>query len=91
MTVEEFCGKLDTLVSGLNSGTAQEDTFSELAVYSAEAEKLGMKTAKQLLENLHTVLKNRKEGGASEGSVAIRLTALEFYVKKLQSGSTEDL
>jgi hypothetical protein len=94
MTVEELCEKLDTLLSGLNTsgfGSVDDGVLANLAAYSSEAGGLGMKAAKQLIDNLGEVLKTRKEGGSSDESVSIRLTALDFYIKKLQGGSTEDL
>lgn len=91
MTVEELCGKLETLVSALGAGPAGDGVFSDLAACASGADGLGMKSGKQLIENLGAVLKTRKEGGSSEESVSIRLTALDFYIKKLQSGNTEDL
>ena len=36
-------------------------------------------------------MKAIREGKSQAGSGEIRLTALDFYVKKLSSGNTEDL
>jgi hypothetical protein len=94
MTVEELCGKLNTLISGLNAsgfGSADDGVFANLTAYAADADGLGMKAAKQMIDNLSAVLKTRKEGGSSDESVQVRLTALDFYIKEFQSGSTEDL
>ncbi|MDR2079338.1 MAG: hypothetical protein LBP74_06440, partial [Treponema sp.] len=66
MTVEELCGKIDTLLSGLNAsgfGSVDDGVLANLEAYASEAEGLGMKSAKQLIENLGAVLKTRKEGG----------------------------
>jgi hypothetical protein len=94
MTVEELCGKLETLIAGLNAsgfGSVDDSVCENLTACSSGAGEQGMKTGKQLIENLCTVLKARKEGKSSDDSVLIRVTALDFYVKNLQSGSTEDL
>jgi hypothetical protein len=93
MTLEELYTKLDGLLKGLPpSGFDAVDggVIDGITACAAEAEGLGMKSGKQLIVNLAEALKNRQSGGSDE-SVQLRLTALDFYIKKLQSGSTEDL
>ncbi|MDR0402147.1 MAG: hypothetical protein LBH35_01000 [Treponema sp.] len=94
MTIEELCGKLVRVVSELPASgfdAVSDDVVAELDGCASAAGTTGAHEGKKLIENLVSVLKTRKEGGSSDDSVSIRLTALDFYVKKLQSGSTEDL
>jgi hypothetical protein len=94
MTVDELEIKLDAILKKMPSSgfDATADTIiAELGACTGCAEELGMKSCKQLLENLEAALKTRKTGGNTDESVQVRVTAMDFYVKKLQSGSTEDL
>jgi hypothetical protein len=94
MTVEELRSTLETIVSNLNSagfGAIDPGVVEKLDTLSASAGELGMKEGKHLLENLAGVMKAIKEGKSSADSGAIRLTALDFYVKKIDGGSIEDL
>ena len=94
MTLEELYTKLDTLLKGLPaSGFDALDgaAAAGLNACAVEADGLGMKSGRQLIANLAEALTNRQNGGGSDESVQLRLTALDFYVKKLQSGATEDL
>jgi hypothetical protein len=68
-----------------------DNVIAELDSYASASGAAGAHEGKKLIENLAAVLKNRKQGSSTDESVSIRLTALDFYVKKLQSGSTEDL
>jgi hypothetical protein len=94
MTIEELCEKLVGLTASLPASDydkTSDDVIAELDVYASAANNAGANEGKKLIENLASVLKTRKQGGSTDESVSIRLTALDFYVKKLQSGSTEDL
>ena len=94
MTIEELCEKLVSLVSGLpTSGfdTISDSVITELDSCASAAASAGATEGKKLVENLASVLKTRKQGGSTDESVSIRLTALDFHIKKLQSGGTEDL
>jgi hypothetical protein len=94
MTIEELREKLNALITGFpDSGfdAVPDGVIGELDVFIHAAESLGMAEGKKLIENLSRVLKSRKAGDSSDESVSIRLTALDFYTKKLQSGSTEEL
>jgi hypothetical protein len=94
MTIEELCGKLTSLVASLPASgfdTISDSVIAELDTYVSAADSAGVHEGKKLIENLAAVLKTRKQGGSTDESVSIRLTALDFYVKKLQSGSTEEL
>jgi hypothetical protein len=71
--------------------TISDNIITELDTYVPAADGVGAHEGKKLIENLAAVLKTRKQGGSTDESVSIRLTALDFYIKKLQSGSTEDL
>ncbi|MDR2211139.1 MAG: hypothetical protein LBO65_06710 [Spirochaetaceae bacterium] len=94
MTIDELRSKFDALIqtfpaSGFDS--VPDSTIAELETCGAEAEKLGMPSGKKLTENLVAALRARKTGGNTDESVQVRFTAMDFYVKKLQSGDTEDL
>lgn len=94
MTIEKACETLDSLLKGLpGSGfdSVDDSTIASLSSLSPEAENLGMKSGGQLIVNLADALKKRKTGGNTDDSVMVRVTALDFYVKHLQSGATEDL
>jgi hypothetical protein len=94
MTIEELREKLKTLIAGFpDSGfdAVSDGVIGELDAYIPAAVSLGMAEGKKLIENLSKVLKSRKAGDSGDESVSLRLTALDFYTKKLQSGSTEDL
>jgi hypothetical protein len=94
MTVEELRPELETIVSTLSSsgfGTIDPAIVEKLDIYSAAAGELGMKEGKHLLENLSAVMKAIKDGKSSAESGVIRLTALEFYVKKIAGDAIEDL
>ncbi|MDR1505518.1 MAG: hypothetical protein LBI67_00275 [Treponema sp.] len=94
MTIEEFCEKLVKLLSGLPASGfngVDDSVMADLDSYAPVAEEVGMKQGKKLIENLSGVLKNCKKGASADENVSIRLTALDFYIKKIKSGSTEDL
>jgi hypothetical protein len=93
-TVESLRGELESCVSHItSSGLASLDPadIEKLEQCSAAAAALGMGQGKKLVDNLSTVLKSFKEGAAKEDSVQIRLTAMDFYLKNIQSGTTEEL
>ncbi|MDR2073729.1 MAG: hypothetical protein LBP60_09905 [Spirochaetaceae bacterium] len=94
MTINELQNKLIALIqtfpaSGFDS--VPDSTIADLETSAGDAEKLGMPSGKKLLENLAAALKSRKTGGNTDESVQVRFTALDFYIKNLQSGDTEDL
>jgi hypothetical protein len=94
MTVEDLRPEFEAIISTLSSagfGTIDPALVEKIDIYSATAGELGMKEGKHLLENLSTVMKAIKDGKSSPESGAIRLTALEFYVKKIAGDSIEDL
>ena len=95
MTVEELKKELEKIVSDLgSSGFAGVDsgTVEKLNKVAASAEELGLKEGKHLVDNLSAVIKAIQEGKSQAESGSIRLTALDFYVKKLtDSGNIEDL
>ena len=86
MTVEELRLELEKIITSLNSSgfnaieAAINDNLDKL---SASADELGMKQGKQLIDNLIGVIKAIQEGKSQTESGTIRLTALDFYVKKL--------
>jgi len=94
MTIEEFQTKLNALLKELpGSGfdTVPDNLINDLIKIEGEADSLVMKSGKKLVSNLAEALKTRKSGGNSDESVQVRLVALDFYLKNLQSGTTEDL
>ena len=95
MTVEELRLELEKTISGLTSsgfGTIDSTAVEKLDKFSVMAGELGMKEGKHLIENLSGAMKAIQEGKSKAESGSIRLTALDFYVKKLSGGGNiEDL
>ena len=94
MTIEEFQTKLNGLLKEFPASgfdTVSDNVITELVKCGDEAEDLSMKSGKKLITNLVDAVKTRKIGGNTDESVQIRLVALDFYQKNLQSGTTEDL
>ena len=94
MSIEELKSRLDTLLKGFPASgfdAVADSTVAELETIHNESENLGMKSGQKLISNLLESLKTRKSGGNSDDSVKVRLVALDFYVKNLQNGSTEEL
>ncbi|MCL1813992.1 MAG: hypothetical protein FWG29_10810 [Treponema sp.] len=94
MTIEEFQIKLSTLLKGLPVSDFDTITYKEIAELDklyGETDDLGMELGKKLIFNLADALKTRKSGGNTDESVQVRLTAIDFYLKNLQSGSAKDL
>jgi molecular chaperone GrpE (heat shock protein) len=95
-TIENVCKELEKVVADINSKTAgniDDALIPNIEKLSAAAETLGMKSGKKLIDNLSTVLKSFKDGKSAEESVAVRITALDFYIKNVLSsqGSVEDI
>jgi hypothetical protein len=93
-TVEALQKELESCIGSINTaGQVNSDlqNIEKLDKISAAASSLGMSQGKKLIDNLSTVLKSFKDGGAKEESVVVRLTALEFYLKNTAGGATEDL
>jgi hypothetical protein len=94
MTIDELHTKLDALLKGFPASgfdAVADNVVADLESLAGPAAELGMKNGKMLIDNLVTTIKARKTGGNADESVQVRLTALDFYVKKIQSGETEDL
>jgi hypothetical protein len=92
-TVESLREELEKCVSGINSaglGNFDPQTIDKLEQFAATAAGLGMNSGKKLVDNLTNVLKSFKEGSTGEGSVTVRLTALEFYLQNIKSGGAEE-
>jgi molecular chaperone GrpE (heat shock protein) len=95
-TIENVCKELEKIVADINSkgvATVVDAVSPNLEKLSAAAETLGMKSGKKLVDNLSTVLKSFKDGKSEEGSVSVRVTALDFYIKNVLSsqGAVEDI
>jgi hypothetical protein len=94
MTIEELRGELETIVSNLNSsgfGFIDVGLIEKLDTFATAAGELGMKEGRHLIENLSGIMKSIKEGKSKAESGALRLTALDFYIKKIAGGQIEDL
>ena len=95
MTVEELRAELEKIISDLSaSGFENIDSgmVEKLDKYSAAAGELSMKEGKKLVENLSGAIKAILEGKSKAESGNLRLTALDFYVKKLSgTENIEDL
>ena len=94
MTVEELRTDLEKIISVLTSSgfdNIDPGTVEKLDKLAAIAGKSGMKQGKSLIENLSGVMKAIQEGKSKAESGSVRLTALDFYVKKLLNSKTEDL
>jgi hypothetical protein len=94
MTIDELRNKLDSFIKELPASgydTVSDNTIAGFESCAGPAGELGMKQGKQLIENLVSALKARKTGANTDESVQVRFTALDFYLKKLESSDTEDL
>jgi len=95
MTVEELRTELVKAISALVSSgfeTIDSGTVEKLDKFAVSAGELGMKEGKHLIENLVGAMKAIQEGKSKAESGNVRLTALDFYLKKLSdSGSIEEL
>ena len=95
MTGEELRKELETVVSGLSSSgfdSIDSATVEKLDKLAASAGELGMKEGMHLIGNLSGAMKAIQEGKSKAESGNLRLTALDFYMKKLSGGENiEDL
>lgn len=95
MTVEEFRTQLENILTGLNSSgfmSIDSEIVEKLEKLAVSAGELGLKEGNRLIENLVNVMKAIEEGIANAKSAYLRLTALDFYLKKLSgSDNIEDL
>ena len=95
MTVEELKKELETIISGLTSsgfGSIGPETVEKLDKLAVTSGELDMKEGKRLIENLSGAMKAIKEGKSNTESGNVRLTALDFYLRKLSvDGNIEDL
>ena len=95
MTVEELKTELEGIVSGLSAtgfGSMDSGIPAKAEKLAAAAGELNMKEGKRLIENLLNSIKAIQEGKSKAESGDVRLTALDFYVKKLSDyGNIEDL
>ena len=94
MNTEELRTELESIISGLNSsgfGVIDAGIVDKLDKFAVVAGELGMKEGKHLIENLSGIMKAIKDGKSQADSGAIRLTALDFYAKKIGGGKIEDL
>ena len=91
MTVEEFHDELEKTISGLtNSGFTNIDTetIEKLHKFAAVAGELELNEGKKLINNLSDTIKAIQEGRSTADSGNLRLTALDFYLKKYPAGGT---
>ena len=91
MTAEELREGLEKITSLLtDSGFNNIDavTMEKLGSFAAAAGVLNMKEGKRLIENLSETMKAIQEGKSTSNSGNLRLTALDFYLKKHSSNET---
>ena len=95
MNIEELHDELvETVASLMSSGFDKVDaeTIEKLHKYAAAAEELDLKEGKKLINNLSDTIKAIHEGRSHADSGNLRLTALDFYLKKYPAdGTVEDL
>ena len=95
MTVEELRKELETIISNLTSSgfdSIDSEIMEKLDKLAASSGELDMKEGKRLIENLSGAMKSIQEGKSNATSGNLRLTALDFYLKKLShDGNIEDL
>lgn len=92
MTAKELRIELQNIISTLTASGFTEveaETCEKLVTLSAAASALGLKEGKHLIDNLSTVIAAIMEGKSTYESGKVRLTALDFYVKKALSGDKE--
>ncbi|MDR1893289.1 MAG: hypothetical protein LBQ61_01180 [Spirochaetales bacterium] len=96
-SIENVCKELDKILTALSSGDLAKPDPSipeKLKAASAAAEKLNMGSGKKLIDNLADIVGQLIAGTADAARVGIRVTALDFYVKKIlagDSGAIEEL
>ena len=89
-TVEHVCAEIEKIIAAISSGgEVDEGARASLDKLSAAAETVGMKSGKKFVDNLSAALKDGKTGE----SLAVRVTALDFYIKNVLSGqgAVEDI
>ena len=88
-TVENVCSEVEKILAEVSSKGGDDAIKAKLEKLSAAAETLGMKSGKKLIDNLTTALNDGKTGD----SLAVRITALDFYNKNVLSGqgAVEDI
>jgi hypothetical protein len=95
MTFENLRTELGTIISSLTSSgfdNTDPEILEKINTIAAAADESGMKEVKRLLENLSGTVKAIQEGKSQAESGAVRLTALEFYLKNLpENENIEDI
>jgi hypothetical protein len=79
-----------TRINNSGLGSLDPQIIEKLDEFAAAAGRLGMNSGKKLIENLSEVLKSFKDGKSQEGSVQVRLTALDFYLQNIKGGGGEE-
>ena len=95
MTVEELLAELKNIVASLTASgftTIDSGMAERLDKFAVAAGKAGMKEGKRLVKNLSKTMKAIQKGKSKAESGSVRLTAIDFYVKKhTPRGIVEDL
>ena len=84
MTIADLRIELSAIISSLTSSgfdNADPKIIEKINKTAPMADESGLKEVKRLLENLSGVIKAIQEGKSHTESGAIRLTALDFYLK----------
>ena len=85
MTVDKLWAELEQIFSSLaTSGFDNIDSgiLEKMEKFAIAAGELNMKEGKRLIENLLGTMKAIQEGKSTPESGNLRLTALDFYLKK---------
>jgi polyhydroxyalkanoate synthesis regulator phasin len=95
MTVEELRAELESLVSNLTAAgfnNIDAGLLGKMDKFVLAAGEMKMNEGKRLIENLLSAMKAIQEGKSNADSGNLRLTALDFYLKKhSEDGLVEDL
>ena len=90
MNVEELKSELESITSKLTStgfNKIETELVEKLEKLAAAADELGMKEGKHLIRNLLSFIKSFQDGKPKiEDSGNLRLTALDFYLKRISGG-----
>ena len=93
-TIGTLCQEMESILSGINAaGLKNMDpgVIDKIEKIGQTAEKFLMKTGKKLCDNLVASLKSFQEGKSDENSVTLRMTAIDFYIKKVLSEKEDDI
>jgi Tfp pilus assembly protein FimT len=91
-TIVDFGKDLGQLLTEITSGgvgSVNAAHCDKLGKLGTDADSLGMKNGKKLIDNLTETIKSFQAGKSEEKSVSVRLTALDFYQQNIATGQGE--